>query len=305
MDLWQLHVFVSVVEEESFSRASQAINLSQPTVSTHIKDLEAHFQCRLLDRLGRKTQPTRAGRLLYREAKKLLAMRDRTEATMQDFLGMVRGRLTIGASTIPAGYLLPGIMGEFTKEHPDVTLDVESGDTRQIIEKVMDGRVELGLVGAQTTDPAARQLISQEKWMADGMGLIVRSDHRWARRSHISLNDLDGQPFIGREAGSGTWNSILQSMAEAGFEKERLNIRLTMGNSTAVIQSILSGVGVSILSTVAVAREVAAGDLTALPVQGLDLERHFYLTLPLKRTASPICDAFIRFLKKAKSPSSP
>ena len=298
MDLWQLHVFVSVVEEKSFSRASQAINLSQPTVSTHIKELESHFQCRLLDRLGRTTEPTRAGRLLYQHAKKLLSMRDHAEAAMQDFLGQTRGELVLGASTIPAGYLLPRIMGEFSRTYPDVTLCVESGDTGQIIEMVANGRVELGLVGALTRDPALEQAVVQEKWCSDDMRLIVPADHPWAKRAAVQLEELKSQPFIGRERGSGTWRSILKSMADAGFDGQELNTRVTLGNSTAVIQAILNDVGISILSTVAVAHEVESGRLAALPVNGLDLSRYFYLTLPARRTPSPLCQTFAEVIRR-------
>ncbi|MCA1787504.1 MAG: LysR family transcriptional regulator, partial [Desulfobacteraceae bacterium] len=91
MDLWQLRIFVTVVEEKSFSKASDIINLSQPTVSTHIKELERHFQCRLLDRLGKKTEPTQAGWILFDHARKMLALKDRTESAMLDFIGCTRG----------------------------------------------------------------------------------------------------------------------------------------------------------------------------------------------------------------------
>lgn len=111
MDLWQLHIFVSVVEHKSFSKASEAINLSQPTVSTHIKELEEHFKCRLLDRLGKVTEPTRAGLILYDYARQILALRDRAQATMFDFLGQTKGELLIGGSTIPSGYIIPRLMG--------------------------------------------------------------------------------------------------------------------------------------------------------------------------------------------------
>ncbi len=92
MDLWQLKIFVTVVQEKSFSKASDIIHLSQPTVSSHIKELEKHFQCRLLDRLGKKTEPTRAGWILYDHARKLLALKDTTESVMQEFVGCTRGR---------------------------------------------------------------------------------------------------------------------------------------------------------------------------------------------------------------------
>jgi len=118
MDLWQLHIFVSVVQKKSFSKASEAINLSQPTVSTHIKELEEHFQCRLLDRLGKTTEPTRAGMILYDHAKQLLGLRDLTESAMLDFLGHTKGELNIGGSTIPAGYIIPKPSAHFPKNSP-------------------------------------------------------------------------------------------------------------------------------------------------------------------------------------------
>jgi DNA-binding transcriptional LysR family regulator len=113
MDLWQLHIFCRVVERKSFSRAAEIVHLSQPTVSSHIQDLEAHFGCRLIDRLARQVVPTQAGRLLYSYARRLLALRDETETAMAQHQGRLTGNLVIGGSTIPGGYLLPGVVGLF------------------------------------------------------------------------------------------------------------------------------------------------------------------------------------------------
>jgi DNA-binding transcriptional LysR family regulator len=294
MDLWQLHIFVSVVDKKSFSKASEAINLSQPTVSTHIKELEEHFQCRLLDRLGKTTEPTRAGLILYDHAKKIIGLRDLTESAMLDFLGHTKGNLKIGGSTIPAGYLIPKLMGEFTQNFPDVTMALSAGDTMQIIEAIKLGKIELGVVGALKEDPA----ICQEKLTADEMKLIVPMGHKWAGQESIECSKLFSEPFIAREKGSGTWQSILNSMDRAGFNSQDLNSRVTMGNSVSVIQGILNRVGISILSTIAVANEIKTGRLYALSVKGLNLDRYFYLTLPKKRTQSPICKKFIEFAKK-------
>lgn len=299
MDLWQLQIFVTVVEEKSFSKASQIINLSQPTVSTHIKELENHFQCRLLDRLGKKTEPTQAGLILFDHARKILALKDRTESFMQDFIGCTRGRLLIGGSTIPAGYILPKLMGPFTRQYPDVSVHLSSGDTRQVIDDVRYGRVELGVVGAKTRDPA----IVQEVLLADEMRLIVPSDHRWAGLAAVDYPQLTREPFIAREPGSGTWQSISQSTTDAGFDAEQLNICMTMGSSISVIQGILSQAGISILSTAAVADDLAKGRLAALEVNGLNLNRFFYLTLAKKRTQSPICKKFIAFARHYLSPA--
>lgn len=294
MDLWQLHVFVSVVEKKSFSKASQAINLSQPTVSTHVKELEALFQCRLLDRLGKTTEPTRAGRVLYDHAKELLALRDQTQAAMLDFLGHTKGELKVGGSTIPAGYILPKIMGGFIREFPQVSVSLYAGDTLQVIDLVKNGDLELGVVGALTDDPA----ICQEKLIVDEMKLIVPAHHKWANQTSVSCSKLYNEPFIAREKGSGTWQSILKSMEGAGFNSQDLSPCVTMGNSTSVIQGILNHVGISILSTMAVADEIKAGRLHALSVKDLDLNRYFYLTLACKRTQSPICNRFIEFAKQ-------
>lgn len=293
MDLWQLHIFVSVVEKKSFSRASEQIHLSQPTVSTHIKELEAHFQCRLLDRLGKVTEPTRAGVILYDYAKRMLALKQETHSAMLDFLGHTKGQLIIGGSTIPAGYILPRMMGAFKIAFPDVSIHMTVGDTGQMTRAVKDGELELGLVGAKINDPD----IVQEKLIEDEMKLVVPSGHEWADRESVTCKALLSQPFIAREQGSGTWNTVLSGMEKAGVDVSRLEPAVTMGNSVSVIQGILNNVGISILSTIAVTEELARGRLHALSVEDLDLSRHFYLTLSRKRTRSPICEKFIHFLK--------
>ena len=296
MDLWQLNIFVAVVENKSFSKASEAINLSQPTVSSHIKELEDYFKCRLLDRLGKVTEPTKAGDILYQHAKKILSLKDQAETAMHDFLGRARGSLVIGGSTIPSGYILPRIIGPFSKEFPDIHIELFSGDTFQIIEEIKKGRIEVGIVGARTDDP----LIFQEELMADDMRLIVPADHKWADRTAVGFQELLKETLIAREKGSGTWQSILKSMARAGFDPKTLKAPVTMGNTVSVIQGILHHVGISILSTIAVRDDIDKGRLKALSVTGLDLNRFFYLTTSPKRSLSPICKKFIEFARLSR-----
>lgn len=293
MDLWQLHIFVSVVEQKSFSRASELIHLSQPTVSTHIKELETHFQCRLLDRLGKVTEPTRAGAILYGYAKQMLALKQETQSAMLDFLGHTKGQLLIGGSTIPAGYILPKMIGAFKTAFPDVSIFMTVGDTGQITRAVKDGELELGVVGARTSDPD----IVQEKLVEDEMKLVVPAGHEWAHRTSVTCKAVLSQPLIAREQGSGTWKTVIASMEKARVDVSRLAPAVTMGNCVSVIQGILNNVGISILSTIAVTEELAKGRLHALSVEDLDLSRNFYLTLSRKRTRSPICEKFIQFLK--------
>ncbi|MCK5164095.1 MAG: LysR family transcriptional regulator [Desulfobacula sp.] len=295
MDLWQLHIFVSVVENKSFSKASEVINLSQPTVSSHIKELEDYFQCRLLDRLGKITEPTKAGVILYQYSKKLLTLRDQAESALHDFLGKTKGNLFIGGSTIPSGYIIPRLIGPFSKQFPDIRIELAAGDTMQIVREIKKGKIELGIVGAKIDDPQ----IKQEKLVADEMKLIIPLNHKWAKKTSVDCSKLFEEKFIAREKGSGTWQSILKSMDNAGFNSKKMNTSITMGNTVSVIQGILNHVGISILSTIAVQDDIDKGRLKALSVKGLDLSRFFYLTLSKKRTLSPICNKFIEFARLA------
>lgn len=294
MDLWQLNIFCKVVELKGFSKAGNTIHLSQPTISSHIKDLENHFECQLIDRLGKKAVPTKAGELLYHYALKLIALRDETEAAMAEFHGRIKGRLVIGGSTIPGGYILPKCIGAFTKVYPEVTISLIIGDTDQIIQDVLSGSPEFGIVGAKTSN----KNICQEKLIEDEMRLIVTANHKWAEKKHIQPKMMFKEPFIIRERGSGTLKSIKLSLREKGYSTENLNIIAEMGSTEAVIQGIKSKVGVSILSTIAVAEELKTGTLNALTIEELNLKRNFYLITHRHRSASPLCKAFMKFLKK-------
>ena len=294
MDLWQLTIFCRVVEWRSFSKAAEAVHLSQPTVSNHIKDLEAHFGCPLIDRLSKEAAPTGAGRLLYGYALRLLALRDETEAALAQYQGKTSGRLVLGASTIPGVYLLPRLVGQFKKRFPEVTLSLAIADTEQILAGVLNGALELGVVGAESRD----KNLLQEILVTDEMRLIVPAGHYWASKKKVTLSQLLNEPYIAREQGSGTLQSIRESLLRLGHDLEELNIVAEMGSTEAIRQGIQEGIGVSILSTLAVSDDLAAGRLKALRVDGLELTRRFFITRHRQRSASPLAVAFSDFLKK-------
>ena len=293
MDLWQLHIFCKVVELKSFSRAGKEVHLSQPTVSSHIRTLEEHFQCRLVDRLAKEAVPTRAGQLLYRYARKLIALRNEAESAMAEFQGKIRGRLVVGGSTIPGAYILPKVIGEFTRTHSGACVSLIIGDTEKIIADTVSGELEMSVVGAKTTD----RNVVQEKVRDDEMRLIVSGDHPWAAKRKIPLEMLIQEPFVAREPGSGTLKSIRQSLVQAGADPDSLNVVAEMGSTQAVVQSVKAGLGISILSTVAVSESLETGSLKALRVAGLDLKRAFYLTRHKSRSLSPLGKAFMAHLK--------
>lgn len=292
MDLWQLNIFCKVIELKSFSKAGKVVHLSQPTISSHIKDLEHHFECRLIDRLSKEAIPTKAGELLYDYAKRMLALRDETETAMAEYNGKIRGRLVIGGSTIPGTYLMPELIGDFKKKYPDVIVSLVIGDTDYIIERILKGGVELGIVGAK----AETRKIIQKKLIEDEMRLIVPADHRWVGEKRVSFKQLVSEPFILRERGSGTLKSLDQSLSGCGHSIEDLNIVAELGSTQAICQGIKTGAGVSVISTLAAAEDLQAGKVNALEIDGLELKRNFYLTRHRYRSPSPLSEAFAKFL---------
>lgn len=283
MDLWQLNVFCKVVESKSFSKAGKKIHLSQPTVSSHIKDLEIYFDTRLIDRFSRKAEPTPAGKILYEYARRLIMLKEEMERSLGEFLGTKSGSLAIGGSTIPGGYLLPKIIGNFGHSFPHIHTRLEIADTQKIIHAILDGKLELGIVGAKSDD----NNIVQQKLMEDEMCLIVPSGHKWFNRESVSIEELFKEPFIIREEGSGTLKSLTLNMQKNGYDIDKLNIVAVMGSTEAIRQGIKSCVGISILSKIAVADDICAGTLKSLPINGLELKRSFYLTRHKNRTPSP------------------
>ncbi len=292
MDLWQLHIFVNVVDAKSFSKAAQACHLTQPTVSAHIKDLEEHFGCRLVDRLGRSVLPTKGGELLYSYARRILDLKDEAQSAMDAFLGKPRGRLCIGASTIPGSYLLPGLIGKFTGLYPEVSLSLVIGDTRSIAARTLEGKVELGIVGA----PVADKQLDEEPLTEDEIRLILPQGHPLCGKETVGMDELGKHPFILREPGSGTRKSLEKILQKAGHGIQDLKVIAEMGSTEAVREGIRCGLGISILSVRAVTRELADASFCACRVDGLANTRWFYLITHKQRTPSPLCAAFRTFL---------
>ena len=300
MDLWQLQIFCKVIDLKSFSRAGRSVHLSQPTVSSHIKDLEDHFDARLIDRLAKEALPTKAGGLLYRYAKRMISLRDEIESAMAEFKGKVKGSLNLGGSTIPGAFVLPAIIGAFTARFPEVNVSLSIADTRQIIEAILSGDLELGVVGAVATQAS----ILQTHLIEDEMCLVVPADHRWSGKKRVTTEQLFAEPFVIREHGSGTLQSIQTSFSEAGLSITDLKVIARIGSTEAIRQAIKNHMGVSILSAIAVSDDVTAGTLKTLTIDGLDLKRAFYLTHHRHRGLSPLCQTFIEFIH-SRTPVSP
>jgi len=292
-DLRQLEIFRKVVELESFSKAAEVVFLAQASVSERIANLENMLGLKLLDRLGRRVVPTKAGELLYKHALNLLEMKRIACAEMEDFLGIRRGEIRIGGSTIPGEYILPRVLGLFGRKNSQITVTLVIADSAEIENRVLEGQLELGVIGRKTSQ---RSLATSPLWQ-DELVIAVPSGHRWAKREEVSLEELTQEPFILRESGSGTLKTLDDYLRAAGLEGiGSLRIIARLGTSTAVKEGIKAGLGVSILSSLAMNTEFETGLLKQLKVKGLRMTRSFYMIRDKRRTPSPLCNAFIDFL---------
>ena len=298
-DLWQLEIFCKVVEFKSFSKAAEAVFLAQASVSERISTLEAMVGTRLLDRLGRTVVPTAAGRRLYTLAVKLLEMKRAACLEMEDFLGLKRGKVEIGGSTIPGEYLLPKIIGRFHEKFPGISVHISVGDSKQIETRVMEGTLELGVIGYESTIDRAEQFRLWE----DELIVALPKGHALYGRSQISGEELSQWPFIIREPGSGTFRMFKQHLKRGlGIDVTELHIVATLGSSTAVKEAIKAGVGISVLSIHAIEAEVKEGVLKPMRIKGLPMKRYFYLIHDRRRALSPLAKALKEFLLERHQP---
>ena len=221
MDFRRLEVFQKVFELRSFSRAGQALLLAQPTISEHIRLLEEDLKLTLFDRQGREVIPTKAGELLYGYSRQLSALRQEALRAMQQFLDKGQGELLIGGSNIPGQYLLPGILGKFKQKYPQVRVQVLIDDTRNIVEKVLAGAIEIGVVGARVE----HRLISCQLLTKDEMVCIQPADFPSGGKKPLDPRELLKLPFILREPGSGTRRSIEKALTKINLNPDELSGR--------------------------------------------------------------------------------
>ncbi|QJA06213.1 LysR family transcriptional regulator [Thermosulfurimonas marina] len=298
VDPRKLEALVAVVENGSFSKAARRVRLSQPTVSGHIRDLEEHFELKLFDRHTRRVEPTRAGRILYEYARRILLLYRKLEREMALFKGLRAGPLEVGGSTIPGQYILPYLIRDFRRDYPDIEVFLRVGDTHEIIEAVERGELEVGMVGAQEEAPSLVFVPALEDEI-----VLVSGNERFPER--LSPRDLSHWPLIAREEGSGTWQTVQSFLREQGLSLEEVRIVARMGSTEAVKQAVKAGLGLGFVSRRAVEDELRAGTLRIVKLSAPPIRRDFYLVYARERTLSPPAQAFLNFIRNLpeKSPS--
>lgn len=294
MDFKQIEAFVYVVRHKSFSKAADAIYLTQPTISSHINSLEKELGIKLIDRSAKDIVPTDAGKLFFEHAVSMINQRDLAIFSLNQYSSTIKGKIEIAASTVPSQIILPQLMKSFIALHQDISFSIIQMDSEEAAEAVLDKRYELGIVG---TKPHNSKL-SSKKLIDDKLVLVTPNTGKYAdiQGSSIPLNALTKENFIIRETGSGTRQEFERMIEESGIPKSAIHIIAQMNSLEAIRQSISMGLGVSIMSQLSVQDYVRSGHLKAFDIEGLDLSRAFYAVYLQNRPLSPLSSVFLKFL---------
>jgi DNA-binding transcriptional LysR family regulator len=298
MDLRRLEVFCKLMETGSFSKTGEDLDLTQPTISGHVKTLEQQIGLQLFDRRRRRVTPTAAAKVLYDYALRILELHREAGFALERFRGRIAGPIVMGGSTIPGAYLLPPLIGRFHRLHPETRIQGITGGSSRIVELTLAGDVEFAVVGVapEHDDLACEPLTADEMVLAappdEGLG---------AGAGALPLSALKSTPLIMRAPGSGTRSSFIRALSAAGVNPEELHVVAELGSTEAVRQAVKAGLGASVISRAALADDLRFGLLAAYRIQGLDLSRMFYLIHRRRRTLSPAALAFMDYLRAEAS----
>ncbi len=294
MDTRQLAAFCAVVERKSFSQAAERLGVTQPAVSLQVRSLEKRLGRKLLDRSGRRVEPTEAGLALYRGAQRMLALEGQLiEELDAGEDGELRGTLEVGASTGPGSTVVPVLLCEFQRENPGVAVSLSISDTQSVVDRVAERELELGVVGAARRHRG----VVFEPFFRDEVVLAVPPGHRFAGKA-VSLEELRGEPLIVMQEGAGVRQVIEDELRRAGTRLRDLEPRLELGLQESVKSAVAAGHGVTFISRTAIEADLAAGTLDTARVKGLEPSREISLVRSAGRSPTRAAEAFLEFARE-------
>jgi len=288
-----LALFHAVAQAGGISRGAERLHVSQPAVSKQIKELEDALGIRLLERLPRGSRLTDGGKLLAQYVQRMAVVEEETARAIDEFRGLKRGRLAVGASTTIGAYLLPQVFGEFHRQHPDIELQLEIANTETIQNQLMAGSIEIGL----TEGLMEAEHLDSEVFHEDELVAIAPRGHLLLKQKRVTARELCREPFILREAGSGT-----RAVVERALGKRGLTVKpvLSLASPEAIKRAVIAGVGIAIVSRLAISCELQIGSLAVIPIKDLVIRRPLHLQKLRSKNPSPAVSQFLKLLHAHK-----
>lgn len=292
MDIYQLKVFLSVYRNRSFSAASKELNLTQPSVSIHVKKLEEELGVKLFDRVGRRTIPTREGALLFSRAEEVVERLKDIKSDLTSSGREVRGIISIGATGIPGSYVVPPLAAEFSRQYPEVFFQVTIADTRTIVQKVAAGELLLGIVDELRGNDGLERLHT----FRDELVLVAAPG--FLPKREISPLKLFTIPLLMREEGSDSRASMEKQHLLHRISLKALNVKAILGSIDSLREAVKAGLGAGILSRFVVRDDLRSGILEATRIKGVKMKRDFHVISHQKRALPEHYRSFVQFLSE-------
>lgn len=290
MHFKQVEAFVHVIRCKSFSKAAEAIYLSQPTISAHISSLESELGVCLVVRSTKEVYPSQAGQIFYQYALEMLRLRDRAVLEVQSYATEVRGDLDIAASTVPSQYILPELLPALVEKYPKVFFSVRQYDSGEVVGRIVNMEAEVGMTGTAPDKGAC----AFEAFLDDQLVLIAPNTLEYRSMGELTPAALRTLPFIVRENGSGTRREAEEYLLGAGVDPKSLRVVAQLQSTESIKQAVKNGLGVSVISKLAAADFLDSGDVVELKLESTHPQRSFYLVYHKKRPLSPAAEVFVK-----------
>jgi DNA-binding transcriptional LysR family regulator len=284
-----LETFAEAAERGGFTAAARQLGLSQAAVSQRIQRLEKLLRTALFRREAGRTTLTEAGKRLHGHARRILDITAQAWADVTGATQPVRGELILAASSVPGEHILPRLLVAFRNQHATIEVRVAVSDTDAVLKAVDQGKAHLGLVGGQ----GGGAHLEFRRLLRDELVLVVPKGHPWWRKKQVSVEQLVAQPLIQREGGSGSRRCLERALERVGVSAATLNVVIELGSSEAIKEAVLQRLGVAVLSRRAVHKEMRAGQVKALAIHGLDLDRDIFVVRDRRRALPTSAQLFL------------
>ena len=261
-----LKTFVTLAEVKNFTKTAELLLMSQPSVSLHIKNLEKEFQTQLFLRSPKFLKITPTGEILYDRAKQIITIYEQTKQDILEQHNIIKGELKIGASFTIGEYILPSLLIDLQKDYPDLKLQVIIGNTEEIVQSVRLFQVDIGLIEGQTNEKE----LSVHPFLQDELFIISSNDHKLANKNDVTITDLQNQSWITRESGSGTGEYLNHVIRSNGLKVKSL---LTISSNQGIKETVINGMGLSLLSRSVIARDVQHKNLSIIKLKDHSFNR--------------------------------